>query len=64
MYKKPGHNKWFFPLPKTRLRGCCTYLLYDKLLTNTDGEGLVTPDSVLAEGGAGTEQGEITPGGK
>ena len=33
-----------------------------KLLTNTDREGLVTPDSVLAEGGAGAEQGEITSG--
>ena len=37
-------------------------MLTDKLLTNTDREGLVTPDSVLAEGGAGAKQGELTSG--
>ena len=37
-------------------------MLTDKLLTNTDSKGLVTPDSVLAEGGAGAEQGELTSG--
>ena len=35
-------------------------MITNKLLTNTDRERLVTPDSVLAEGGAGTKQGELT----